>query len=110
VYQHLATTVKPAREAILAKSRTKDAETYVREWWLMGKPRRELRAAIAGLSRYIATVETAKHRVFQFLDQSILPDNKLLGIGSDDAYVLGVLSSRVNVVWSLACGGLLGGS
>lgn len=38
LYQHLATTVKPAREAVRAKSRTKDAEAYVREWWLMGKP------------------------------------------------------------------------
>jgi hypothetical protein len=75
LYQHLAATVKPARESVLAKSRTKDAEAYASEWWLMGKPRPELRAALTSLPRYIVTVETAKHRVFQFLDASIIPDN-----------------------------------
>jgi hypothetical protein len=62
---------------------------------------------LAGLPRYIATVETAKHRFFQFLDASIAPDNKLVCIAHDDAYVLGVLSSRAHVVWALAAGGTL---
>jgi hypothetical protein len=66
-----------------------------------------LRKQLAGLPRYIATVETAKHRTFQFLDASILPDNMLVAIASDDAFHLGVLSSRVHVVWALAMGGTL---
>jgi hypothetical protein len=67
-----------------------------------------LRPALAGLPRYIATVETAKHRTFQFLDASVLPDNKLIAIASDDAAWLGVLSSQVHVDWSLAAGSWLG--
>jgi hypothetical protein len=51
---------------------------------------------------------TAKHRVFQFLDASILPDQMLVITASDDAFVLGVLSSRLHVVWALAAGGRLG--
>jgi len=39
------------------------------------------------LSRYTATIETSKHRFFTFLDQSILPDNKLIAIASDDSFV-----------------------
>ncbi len=35
---------------------------------------------LAGLPRYIATVETAKHRIFEFLDAAILPDNMLICI------------------------------
>jgi hypothetical protein len=76
-------------------------------WWIFGEPRRELRPALDGLPRYIATVETAKHRVFQFLDASILPDNRLVCFGLADAYHLGVLSSRIHVVWTLANGGTL---
>jgi hypothetical protein len=64
--------------------------------------------ALAGQARYIATVETAKHRVFQFLDASILPDNKLVAIGSYDAFLLGVLCSRIHVTWALRAGGWLG--
>ena len=59
-------------------------------------------------SRYIATVETAKHRAFQFLDAAIAPDNMLVCIALDDAFPLGVLSSAVHVVWALAAGGRLG--
>jgi hypothetical protein len=108
VYQHVLASVKPEREAQFRKSHTKDAETYAHLWWLFGKPRQELRPALAGLLRYIVTVETAKHRVFQFLDASILPDNTLVAIGSDDGFVLGVVSSRVHVVWALRAGAWLG--
>jgi hypothetical protein len=107
VYQHLLGTVKRQRESQLATSPTKDAEAYAREWWLFGKPRQELRPALDGLPRYIATVETTKHRIFQFLDATILPDNMLVAIGLDDAFVLGVLSSKIHVVWTAAQGGTL---
>ena len=108
VYQHLLGTVKIAREEQHAKSPTRDAKEYLDRWWTHGKPREELRPALAGLPRYIATVETAKHRTFQFLDGTILPDNMLVAIGSDDAFHLGVLSSRPHVTWALRAGGWLG--
>jgi hypothetical protein len=63
---------------------------------------------LKGLPRYIATVETMKHRLFVFLDASILPDNKLIALAFDDAYFLGILSSRMHVVWALAAGSHLG--
>lgn len=72
-----------------------------------GEPRRELRTALTGLARYLATVEIAKHRHFEFLDANILPDNRLVCIASDDASHLGVLSSRIHSTWSLATGGTL---
>ncbi len=101
VYQRLQDRVKPERDA------SPDAELR-EKWWLFRRTNRLMRAAVAGLPRYIATVETAKHRTFQFLDASILPDNMLIAIGSDDAFHLGVLSSKVHVVWALAVGGRLG--
>ncbi|APG90356.1 class I SAM-dependent DNA methyltransferase [Sinorhizobium americanum] len=108
VYQHLSMTVRKAREDQFAKVPTKDAESYAKSWWIFGKPRQELRAALVSLPRYIATVETAKHRVFQFLDGSILPDNMLVAIGIDDGFLLGVLSSRCHTSWALRAGGWLG--
>src|SRR6185312_1232020 len=84
VYQHVAHTVKPERD-------TNNRQAYRHNWWIFGEPRGELRPSLDRLPRYIATVETAKHRVFQFLDASVLPDNKLIAIGTDDAWLLGVL-------------------
>ena len=100
VYQHLLVTVKPERDV------NRDADIS-RRWWLFGRTRDEIRPALANLPRYIATVETAKHRVFQFLDASILPDNMLVAIGLSDGYPLGILSSRFHVAWALAQGGTL---
>lgn len=101
VYQWLLDRVKPERDQ-------NNRATYRENWWIFGEPRRELRPALAGLPRYIATVETAKHRVFQFLEASILPDNKLIAIALDDAFFLGVLSSRLHGAWALATGSWLG--
>jgi len=62
----------------------------------------------AGLERYIATVETSKHRFFQFLDKDILPDNKLICFALENSEKLGLLSSRIHVAWSLKSGSNLG--
>lgn len=105
VYQWLLERVKPGRDA---NAHSKDGAGYARKWWLHGKPRSELRPVLRSLRRFVATVETAKHRFFQFLPMSILPDNMLIAIGSEDALVLGVLSSRLHVAWALAMGGRLG--
>ncbi|MBB1094491.1 class I SAM-dependent DNA methyltransferase [Rhodopseudomonas palustris] len=101
VYQHIISTVKPERDA-------NNRESYRKNWWIFGEPRRELRPALSKLQRYIATIETSKHRVFQFLDESVLPDNMLVAIGSNDALHLGVLSSHLHIVWALRAGGWLG--
>ncbi|MGO4170682.1 class I SAM-dependent DNA methyltransferase [Bosea sp. TAF32] len=100
VYQHLLRTVKVERD------RNRDADIRAR-WWLFGRTRDEIRPVLAPLQRYIATVETAKHRVFQFLDASILPDNMLVAVALSDAFHLGVLSSRIHVTWCLAQGATL---
>ena len=101
VYQHLLTTVKPERAG-------NNRAAYRDMWWIFGEPRRELRPALDGLRRYIATVETAKHRVFRFVDGGTLPDNMLVCVAADDPFVFGVLSSRIHLEWTYANCGLLG--
>lgn len=108
VHSHLTATVKKVRRGVVEKSPTRDAVEYLRRWWEFGKPRTELRPALAGLHRFIVTVETAKHRVFQFLDETILPDNMLVVVASSDPSHLAVLSSRVHTAWALAAGGWRG--
>ena len=101
VYQWVHERVKPERDA-------NSRDSYRINWWIHGEPRKAFRPALEGLPRYVATVETSKHRFFQFLDASVLPDNKLICIAHDDAYVLGVLSSRIHVAWALSSGSHLG--
>ena len=99
-YQRVLEGVKPERDQSQRAS-------YRERWWLFAEARPEMRRALAGLQRYIASPMTAKHRTFQFLDATILPDQGLIAIASDDAFHLGVLSSSSHVTWALAQGGTL---
>jgi hypothetical protein len=67
-----------------------------------------MRRALGGLRRFIATPYTAKFRPFVFVDADTLPDAMAYAIATDDGYDLGVLSSRLHVVWAFAAGGRLG--
>ncbi|QJX48080.1 class I SAM-dependent DNA methyltransferase [Hymenobacter taeanensis] len=103
VYQHIIEKIKPERDA--------NRDKGIREkWWLFARTRDNLRLAIAGTERFIATVETAKHRTFQFLESNIIPDHRLIAFALNDAYHLGVLSSKFHNIWALAAGGDLGGN
>ena len=101
VYQHLLERVKPERDQ---NKRT----TYRDRWWIFAEPRPLMRSAMSGLSRFIATTETAKHRFFVFLDAKLQPDQKLRAFASDDALVIGILSSRIHVLWMLASSSRMG--
>jgi hypothetical protein len=101
LYDLVRDRVRPGRDA--------NARAAYRDyWWRFGEPRREWRAALVGLRRYVATVDTAKYRFFTFVDSGTVSDDKLVCIASDDAFHLGVLSSMIHVMWALAAGGKLG--
>ncbi|MEI6494246.1 MAG: DNA methyltransferase, partial [Verrucomicrobiota bacterium] len=100
LYQHVLTHIKPERDA--------NRRPRMREkWWLFGENRKGFRAASSGITRYISTVETAKHRFFLFLPIDVLPDHKLNVFAIEDAFFLGVLSSRIHTSFALAAGSRL---
>lgn len=101
VYQHLLLHVKPERDQ-------NSRPSYRKNWWIFGEPRRELRPALKDLSRYIATVDTARHRIFSFVAPEVIVDDKVVVIASSDAFHLGILQSRQHVAWMMAQGNWLG--
>lgn len=101
LYQWVLDRVKPERDH-------NKRDTYRVNWWIFGEPVPATRRSLIGLNRYIVTTMTAKHRLFSFLETSILPDQKLVTVGTQDALLLGVLSSRLHALWALATGGNLG--
>jgi len=98
--QHLVDRVKPERDHNARKS--------IRQlWWRFGWERPQLRLALEGLRRYIATAETSKHRVFSFVDAEYLPEHRLVVFALDDALYLGIMNSLVHLRWALHAGGTL---
>jgi hypothetical protein len=100
-YQHILSKVKPERDENPQKARREN-------WWLFGRSNAVLRAAKAGLTRFIATTETAKHRVFQFVDGTTVPDHMAITISTSEGWHLGVLSSSAHAQWTYATCSLLG--
>lgn len=99
-FQHVVDYVKPERD-----QNNRDALKQL--WWRFGWERPMLRKALKGLKRFIGTTETAKHRVFQFIEGDTLADHMVVCVADADAATLGILSSNVHVTWALAAGGTL---
>lgn len=72
------------------------------------KQRAAFFCSVAGIDRFIATTETTKYRVFQFLSGDMLIDHMIVGVALDDPYHLGVLSSEAHRVWTYANCGMMG--
>ncbi|MBF8963783.1 class I SAM-dependent DNA methyltransferase [Pontibacter sp. FD36] len=100
LYQHILLNVKPHRDENKRAS-IKD------KWWIFAEPRKTIRKALHGLNRYVGTAYVAKHRVFQFLDSDILPDDGIVAIALEDNYYIGVLSSKFHIKWALTVGSTL---
>jgi len=77
-------------------------------WWQHGEKRPALRRALQGLTHYIATPETAKHRFFVRFPVTVAPEHSLIVIPRQDDATLGILSSRHHCAWALAKGGRMG--
>ena len=92
-YEHLVQHVKPVR----AKVRNKREREL---WWLHARPAPDMRAALKQLTRYLATSNVSKHRIFAWLPSSVLPSHSLTVIARDDDYTLGVLHSSAHEVWA----------
>jgi hypothetical protein len=97
-FEYIRKFVKEAREESHSEQRT------AANWWLHQRPRPEMRAALDGLSRYIATPRVAKHRVFVWVEPNVLPDSQVVVIARDDDYFIGVLHSSPHEVWARATG------
>jgi len=100
-FQRVLDTVKPERAVHRDKQRRE-------KWWRFGRSNKKMRVSLQNLDRYIATTQTSKHRVFQFLSSDIIPDQTIVIIAINDAYYLAILSSHIHVNWSIEAGGWLG--
>jgi type II restriction/modification system DNA methylase subunit YeeA len=92
------------REHVYAERKSDNRDLGDKPRWLHGRPRPELRAALAKLNRYIITPRVSKHRLFAWLGTETVPDSATFAIARDDDYFFGVLHSRPHEVWARAQG------
>ncbi|WP_373413539.1 class I SAM-dependent DNA methyltransferase [Ensifer aridi] len=78
------------------------------KYWLMQRPRPNLRAAAARFSRVIAVPETSEHLLFRFLPANYVFSGSLFAVCRDDDVTFGLLSSQIHKTWAKAHGNQLG--
>lgn len=100
-FEYVRQIVKPVRDTA-SERRLKEL------WWLHGRSRPSLRAALAPLHRCIVTPEVAKHRIFVWMPTDTIPDHTCHVVAREDDYAMGVLQSKVHERWSLAAGNFMG--
>ena len=96
-FEYVVRNVRPVRENNRRKS-------YRDRWWLHGEARPAMQRALHGQRRFLATPRVAKHRVFVWIDSSVLPSDAVVAIAVDTDLVFGVLQSRPQELWGLRLG------
>jgi type II restriction/modification system DNA methylase subunit YeeA len=76
-------------------------ESYRARWWRHVEPRPQLRQALMAHQRYVVTPRVAKHRIFVWLDQKVIPDSRIFAFVRSDDTFFGILHSRFHESWSL---------
>jgi type II restriction/modification system DNA methylase subunit YeeA len=92
-FEYVKTVVKPVREKALSGVGI--------PWWIHQRPRPEMRKALTGLNRYIASPRVSKYRLFVWVEPNTLADSRVVVIARKDDYFLGVLCSKIHELWSL---------
>lgn len=87
--------VKPFRD------RNRD-RGFREKWWLFGRPRPAMRAAIEGLPRYIAGTRHGTRLHFCFCDPWVMASDAMNVFAFADDYSLGVLASEAHRAWAWA--------
>lgn len=96
-FKQVLTQVKPQRAS--------KREAYlIEKYWLHERPRPEMRTAIRGLGRFIATPMVSKYRLFVWLPEIKIPENAAIVIARNDDTTFGILHSRFHELWSLRMG------
>ena len=96
-FGHVEDVVKPQR----INNRLRRRAEY---WWQYGAPATQMRQALQGLSRYIATPRVSKHRLFVWVDAEIMCNDSTDVFASADDYFFGVLHSRIHELWARSKG------
>jgi hypothetical protein len=74
------------------------------QWWVHRRTGNDMRAAMEGRARLLATPRVSKHRLFTWLGTEYLADTATYVFGSDEEHLLGLLHSRPHETWARAQG------
>jgi hypothetical protein len=88
------------RKVVFPERQNRTEAVQRNKWWLHARPSPKYRKIMEAQKRYLATAVTSKHRVFVWLDKSVLVDHAIIVFAFEDDYYMGVLQSKLHELWS----------
>jgi len=114
LYKIIEKEVLPERE-VKAKKQEEDNELIISKntkaetnkhhinfynyWWKLSYGRKEMLENINKLTRYIACARITKRPIFDFFDNKIHPNDKVMAFCFEDDYSYGVIQSSIHWKW-----------
>ena len=74
-FEYVNSNVRPQREK---------PKSTIANWWLHERPRPDMRKALQGINRYLATPRVSKHRLFAWMGSETLSDSAIITFARDD--------------------------
>lgn len=101
---------KGEKEKAATGKRSTRWSRLAKRWWQLRDYQPGTMAAISTIRRYIACSRVTKRPVFEFISQTIHPDNTLIVFPLADDYSFGILQSSLHWAWFVARCSTLGGT
>ena len=92
--------VKPAREAAVKKSFSKDKEKRARLWWQFSRTAGDLYSSISKLNRVLVLSRVGHHCAFTFSSTGRVFAESLVVFAFDKMQFFGLLQSRTHDIWA----------
>ena len=92
------------KEHVYPTRQQKSQATFRKTWWQYARPRPDMRKALAGKERYIATPRVSKHRIFVWVKADVVCTDSIDVVASDNNYTFGILHSYIHELWARAMG------
>ncbi|MGH8234575.1 MAG: class I SAM-dependent DNA methyltransferase [Rhodanobacteraceae bacterium] len=96
-FEYVKAVVYPEKMAVRNEAEKK-------RWWLHARTAADFRRANAFNNRFMATAIVAKHRVFVWQPETVLPSHATAVITKTDDTTFGILHSRFHEAWALRMG------
>ena len=91
--------VKPQRDSM--QTSTGIAKKIQKYWWQFGAICPQMRESLKPLKQFVVIARVSKYRLFTMIDnQNIIPDQRLCVFASSSFSFLGILSSKLHIVWA----------
>ena len=74
-------------------------ENFLKKWWQLSYPRKQMMEALSSISRYIVCSQVTHRPIFEIISSVIHPNAALNVFAMDDDYSFGVLQSDIHWQW-----------